>query len=575
MKLLFRMQFLLVLIVGLMLSGCSLFGGDKNPEDVILSGMDFWLTVDYTSDNQRENLDLLVEELTDIDFSKLGDKNMESEITAAITQMKMGWGLARGSVDKELGEGTFSEYIDPILEGKWKVLVALDSSVFDFNTFDEVGNSDFDVNAMQIIFWTEEGDKLNDFINLFNEKDEANALVFEKEDGVEVFEIESDAFLLRSGGLYSLVFGKENKASVIDAFKNSVEREMMAEYGNDEGLMKMYYSAAAFNALGKTGAFASGLDLSGTAEMVVNLFVTEESLDGTAYISGGKDYISLYEDNVLDGFVSGEKLMAFDETNLIATELESLIATFSYTLGVDLNEELLAVLGMSSEDLLTLFDDHFAFFMSERGSIVPGFGFVLNVGENNKDLMMKLHESLDLFIDQVIFEFNSGMEDETLTGAILKENVSDDFVRVSFDKSKIPLDEVDVLSMLNIKDPGTNLYLNYGFKDGKYVLAVSDLEVDELFGGDNVVSDNARFKNALDSLNLGNDGIQTSFVDMQEVINWMDSFIDFTVSLGGVSAEEEKISRFVVDYFRRFDYLISGYEVVDDVLVGRFSLKLK
>ncbi|MDX9970573.1 MAG: S-layer homology domain-containing protein [Candidatus Gracilibacteria bacterium] len=405
-----------------------------------------------------------------------------------------------------------------------------------------------------------------------------NELYFTSED--------EDFYFVRYGDIFFVTNSLKNREDAMDRLKAKNGYDMSAD--GEKSLIYALVSGSVFSeimdlAYGMDPSFdsLSGLyDSMGAIEMYISALTSNKLQMDSSMELTDDEMLSMYRDNPVSllNKLPGKNLMAYMESMdlslLFEPYLDSLAmmgGTYSSFSLEDVYEE--TDLSESEFELIT--NSPYAFSLSEVGQVYPGMVFALKLDNSDLSAGDKLVNYLDLKVDELIDEIDSEVLTLDASTYIVKSNVEGSSLRrVKLDMSTLPetfwaneglLDEKQIL-----QDSVFDLY--YGIKKDSdmNVLLVALYPDFNMAYGQDVVKDNAKFKEAKESLGTVY-GSGVSYLDIAKVFDYVDTLLVLSGDSDSIGEEYAEVKEVV----SRFEYLISSAKVSGDSVLGRAILKLK
>lgn len=542
---------------------------------------------------------------------KLEEQFPETDLDAKITD----W-LNEQFSEKDI---SYEEDVEPIFDDEW--MFGASVSVPDnFQESDFQGEDAFDGVDIFIAGKFEEADKVQKLMETIMKR----KVYIYKEDGDFQFwtKEDEDFYMARYGKIIFVTNSKEGRDAAVarlttgaDGFVAAVEKGFAGNLGymfvDGEVLYEFYegffgklYSYAGvdediknrFSMLGDVWS-TIGPDEGGTKTYTT--VQVNESAGDLSTLVGNPDYRIAFPSKV-----NGKGVIFYLETSGIATGLRQFVNSFMAGYDAaknplvfsesgegivsstrDYYDEFLASLegstGATKDELDGLLEVPMAFAVSDSGGFIPTFSFYFQFDPEQAEIVKKLTQALDVYMDKVIVEFDALMVDaEVPTGAFKKdlELVNGGGLhKLYLDWNSLPekyLAQANLIPGLNLTDQKIEFY--YGVTGNDVFVLSLYPDFPESYGVD-VLGDDVDFKEALGKVE-GNDAYGIEYFATKPVFDIIDRYLEALKSSGfGPFAGEDLASYelYGKQFIGAFKYAISAGRYKDGVLSSDGYVRIK
>ncbi len=554
---------------------------DVDVENVFDPESDFVMIADHTNEEQVENLK---EILVKFSNGSLSDSIVE-EYDSGVTKTM--------SFENTLGQ---------IMMNSWEVGVAL-------NLDDGLSIEDLD---------SLEGEDVELFIaGVFESSDQAEYLfgrMLDNEYGseiqcsvkgdVEIWTAEYDDFYaLRAGDLFILTTSQDHLDDALTRVQNG-ESFDSGEYSEDLGYMFVDVEALAGivnDVYSEMGMNAIVEQISAIGEVEVSFSSEDEALrlsSNSEIINPDAEFLQPYM-NAMPYFldkVSAEGMMLYSEQPSLATALDSLAVSFapvflgvSGEMGESVMDEFYSGLYReiapfdeegkleNYEELRNFLDSPVAVSIADVGEFFPEGMMYLHLTDEPKRTYAK---DLSMVLDNVFADLISSMNEAEEEAEMFKWVKSIDgnveLRKVYIDVNEVPEDVMMEIEMYleegqTIDDLLIEMY--YGVIGDAFVFGFSN-DFASSYDSGSSLADSSRFQSAKEHLN-GVYGPEVAFVDMVEVVEYADGFVDFMTEIGEMSEYDVADYEMIREVISHFDFVIASGEVSMSEVVSELYVRFK
>lgn len=560
-------------------------GADKKLEAVFPKDSGFVFVVDGTQDSEVKQFKKLLDSLP-----------------------KMGlWEKVAESYDKEVIEGPrYEKLIKPIIEGKWKIGVALSGFPEDVRPDEAIQPEDVQDLELNIAGKFSEAGKVEELIGVLLERAAWTDLETKEDDGVKYWTAPSqDFYMFRYGDFFVVTMseidrdaalkrleeggGMDENEEVLDGVKKLEKDNLGYFYGSAEAMKNVYkglytdlmpdIDVKEIN-VGATYivVFAEDDGLAMKSEGVV-----PEQNDITRQMLGDLDY----EVDLINQ-INGDGMIFYTEQSNMGFYADAFMQGLTAGLkgenpaDFSINENYVAQLAkelnVEEEAMMGILDSPFAFAMSDVGTLYPTMSAYAKIDEKYVEDARALTLSLDTWADQVIAEYDALMEAEGFGVGALKKEVElvdgGGLHKLYFDLSALPPDILAAAVFVPGLDLSSlQLELYYGITgDNLFVIAMYP-GFDEAFGK-NPFADSEGYKKVDGKFNEG--GYSFSYFASQPLIDFMDRWIGIAESGGLVApADKADYELYVKGAIGAIKYAVSSAKYENGVLKGDGYVQMK
>ncbi|MBA4336417.1 hypothetical protein C0416_01405 [bacterium] len=228
------------------------------------------------------------------------------------------------------------------------------------------------------------------------------------------------------------------------------------------------------------------------------------------------------------------------------------------------------------DDILSWMDKGFVMVVQHNKGIIPAISFYIDA-QTNPDSAQKVLDLIDAGMEQAVASMlvNAPEELDT-TKIIIKDTVmlgDSEIDRVVFDVSNLSDEELLTAGLPSgIFVEPVEIY--YGMTDEKYFLFSTYTGLDKDYGTTVTVAKNEKIKESQNYLK-GYE-YQLTYISVEEIMNYVDTFVGFMELIEGPMGDEVKTGlEKVKSYVAPIKYLVAGDKKVENVAEGTMFVKIE
>lgn len=603
--------------------GCW-FGGEKDafgPESVMPADMTFVLAVDHSDKDQIKFSSDIFEKIPSLDFFDEFLKDFEYK-----ELLEGEWKIAVGvklSDDFEQLK-TFAEDFDFLESGSEIYIAGKFGTPERMQIFLEEMVLE---NPEKIEFVGTESEllwkvKKDDFDAVIARKDDIYFVAFSSEQRAEIlkrledgggFEADADYrdglgyFYLNALPIVNLltqaqtieeeIFDVESLMAIekfwvnFSANENGLNFSSKTYFGKDKNLVEKYYPDYKSELIGKvpSGGVISYNEkpnfwlyfqpLAEATSDVLFAFSAGNSLDE------GDEYDDLFEEEELApapapvkisrGVVVEDKEVEVAEEDVAVAEEDVAVA-----MGADmLLSQLGAIAGLDAEKVRAVFENPFAFSISDSGSFPPAIAFYINLDKNSLESAKSLVGGISVYADEVINELNAELKKENLDGIIKKEIKLVNgaaLQKIYVDIASLPSEKKSGFDMMAGFDISTaKIEIYYGvLSDGVFVFALYP-DFPDIYGKNPISSADYYIEMQKNARNFYSGGV--SFFRMDPLLKMIEPYFN-SLKSAGILPNSEEISleyELYTKFASTFEYIFTSDVKDSDGLKSETSIKIR
>lgn len=537
----------------------------KNPDtsdlkisDLLSKDSDIVLSLNYSDSSSRKNFEAMLEKFPEIS---------ENDFWVSI----FGY--------NKRPENNLGNLMDPVFAEDYEALLGFK---FGHDGFDDFENSEI------IVAGKVSAD--DDFYNAITKSMGVDPMrnIYCELSGNELYFIseDEDFYFVRYGDIFFVTNSEKNRDDAMDRLlsKNGYDMSEDAQ----KSLLYALISGTVFSDImnmsyGSDSSFSSLSELyesMGNIEMYISALTSEKLQLDSSMVLADNEIMSVYRDNPVSllNKIPGKNLIAYMESVDLSLLFEPYLDSLAMIGGSYSSFSLESVYeetGLSESEFELLTNSPYAFSLSEVGQIYPGMVFAIKL--DSSDILPA--EKLLTYLDTKVDEFIQASDDEWLnidaSSYFEKSSVDGSSLRrIKLDMTTLPENFWANEKMLEEKEliGDTVFDLYYGIKkdsDMNVFLVALYPDFNVAYGQD-VVRDNANFKEAKDSLgNVYGSGV--SYINIPGVFDFVDTLLVLTGESNNIGSDYAQVKEIV----SRFEYLISSSKVSGESVLGRLILKLK
>ncbi len=526
--------FVLIIIFSFVFLGCRQKFDEINMLSALPENSDVVFIFDYSNSDQVFKLNKFL--------NKIFDDELIQDVFDNLTES-----LIEFEIDYEKDMKSF-------LNEKWKIAFGGIIS----------GSNDFEELEMYFLAQFSEANSFEKFLDKILE-DQVNDLDIFFDAGIKYWQSdEYKIYIGRQGGLFVLSHSKENLDSAFlrieeeSGFDQNRFRANIVKLSRDN-LLSMFVSKKAKHEMKSE---FEDLGLFSQMNFIEDSFHTF-SVDNYGF--SFNSFVEIPEQDLEFSHNLDYELEFIDKINtegMIFYMEESRLEPLFDALFFYYNEEDLKFF----EKLISpVFDNPYAFLVSNHDDLIPNFGFYLKILEEQKEDAKKIMAEIDSYLQELIEEFHNLMEIEDEEEFILTRDV---FVleggmirKIYFNFESLPNEIKIVLDILPIDLEDLSRSFYYGITGNDILIFVLDFDFEENFG-ENILSENINFRDAKKRMPRGM-GNNILMFQTQPLIDLIQNYVEIFLGMGFLTRNDIENIDFFVDEllgFINYGFFTDVYE---------------
>ncbi|OGJ42851.1 hypothetical protein A3I58_01750 [Candidatus Peregrinibacteria bacterium RIFCSPLOWO2_02_FULL_39_10] len=492
---------------------------DATVEDVLDKDTSLAVVIDYSDDDQVENLKDLVAKFPELNlglkdrFVSGFNSKMESE------------------------KYNFESFIQPILDGEWKIGASL--TIGDVS---EIKDESSIMNLFNIAVQVSEADKFKELME-YVMKNNFGEFEHDIDDGVDYYRSAKDNFyMMKYGDLFVITRNEDeigravNRIEDESGLKNNEKFNNLLKEAGDENLGYVFVDGDSlkslqdiFAAQGMGAASVGGFGGMELGDTFISIFADRDGFRGHSFVSVEEGSNEAKEANYNLHFideVNGEGMFLYFEQpgfrRVLKSVLDSLgTANFSgVTDKISSEEEVgdvsnkdyygkfieqaVSVSGLTVADVEKLLDSPFAFAMSDAGGLYPTIAVYLKLNSDAVSDGKSLVAAVGFYVDKMIVQLDDILAKNGVSVGVLKKDVAaiqgGMFYKIYVDWTAFAVENLNQFGLdVNFDFKSVPIEFYYGVTGDNELIVALYQGFDKVYGK-NVLASSEEFKDAVSDL---------------------------------------------------------------------------